>query len=249
MTIDNDWQFKAEHWEREAKRLIAENCSLKNELLLSSSAALSVEAGVVKPLAFDRTSPDGSMIVADSVFGEYWAWEIDGTGLWSRGSLPGVLCQGGISKAIAAAQADYSARILSALTPAPAASEPAAFISREFLTRLESSEHGAISCALHARPIAGHWDVPLYTHPATAPAGEWRTVPAKWTGDSTILPSGADVTVVAVDNDDPSVPARRAAWVRYWPGNRDYPMYRSCDLSDLDLPTAPTPQTEGGANG
>lgn len=34
MTIDNDWQFKAEHWEREVKRLISENNSLKNELLL-----------------------------------------------------------------------------------------------------------------------------------------------------------------------------------------------------------------------
>lgn len=37
MTIDNDWEFKANHWEREAKRLIAENNDLKTEALLSSS--------------------------------------------------------------------------------------------------------------------------------------------------------------------------------------------------------------------
>lgn len=63
---------------------------------------------------------------------------------------------------------------------------------------------------------------------------------AKWAGDSEILPVGAEVVILATDYDDPSVPARRACWVRCWPDNRDFPRYRSCDLSELS-PVRATP--------
>lgn len=64
---------------------------------------------------------------------------------------------------------------------------------------------------------------------------EWKPIEGvKWAGDDR-LPSGCDVAILAVDCDDPSVPARMACWVRHWPAGRDYPVYRSCDLCDLDL--------------
>lgn len=58
MSIDTDWEFKASHWEREAKRLIEENNSLKNELLLSE-ARQTMEAALSLPVSntdIDRTS-------------------------------------------------------------------------------------------------------------------------------------------------------------------------------------------------
>lgn len=39
MTIDTNWEFKATHWEAQAKRLIAQNELLKSDLLLSESKA------------------------------------------------------------------------------------------------------------------------------------------------------------------------------------------------------------------
>lgn len=60
-------------------------------------------------------------------------------------------------------------------------------------------------------------------------------VTAKWVGDGDVLPPDEDVLVLAVDEEDPSVPARRACWVRYWRADLRSPMYRSCDLSDLDF--------------
>lgn len=58
---------------------------------------------------------------------------------------------------------------------------------------------------------------------------------AKWAGDDEILPTGAEVKILAVDDEDPSVEARRACWVRWWPEGRSPSGYRSCDLSDLDF--------------
>jgi hypothetical protein len=55
-----------------------------------------------------------------------------------------------------------------------------------------------------------------------------------WVGDPAILPANCVVLLMATDPEDPNVEARRACWVRYWPTGRDYPMYRSCDQSDLE---------------
>lgn len=53
---------------------------------------------------------------------------------------------------------------------------------------------------------------------------------ATWTGDENILPLGVRVDVLATDPACPD--GRGAAWVRWW--GFDHPMYRSCDLADLE---------------
>lgn len=66
---------------------------------------------------------------------------------------------------------------------------------------------------------------------------------ARWAGDSATLPSGAEVDILAFDpgarlsraHGVTGVPARAACWIRWWPANRDYASYRSCELADLDL--------------
>lgn len=74
-------------------------------------------AGVrVKPLEWVEGAPGTYMEIADSPFGYYSVWEINGTGWWSpwkQGS--GSIVEGGIIGAKAAAQADFEQRILSAL--------------------------------------------------------------------------------------------------------------------------------------
>jgi hypothetical protein len=77
---------------------------------------------------------------------------------------------------------------------------------------------------------------------------EGRRRVAKWAGDPTVLYPNADVEILAEDGTDPSVPARRACWIRYWPSSRDFPAYRSCDLSDLDFEEDPAafPQSKPG---
>lgn len=45
MSIDTDFEFKANHWEREAKRLIAENSNLKNNILLTEAALAPFRSG------------------------------------------------------------------------------------------------------------------------------------------------------------------------------------------------------------
>jgi hypothetical protein len=69
-----------------------------------------------------------------------------------------------------------------------------------------------------------------------------RPVIAKWHGDNDVLRAGSVVEVLASDptgtlcrDGIAEVPARTACWVRYWPTQRDYPKYRSCDLADLEL--------------
>lgn len=37
MNMDTDWQFKAEHWEREAKQLISQNIHLKTQAIKDES--------------------------------------------------------------------------------------------------------------------------------------------------------------------------------------------------------------------
>ncbi|WP_421591088.1 hypothetical protein [Shinella sp. M27] len=45
MSIDTDWELKAIHWEREAKRLIAENSNLRNKVLLTEAALAPFRSG------------------------------------------------------------------------------------------------------------------------------------------------------------------------------------------------------------
>lgn len=68
----------------------------------------------------------------------------------------------------------------------------------------------------------------------TPPVDPELKLQARWRGDDR-LPKEAAVTVMAFDPQDPDVPARMAVWVRHWPEDRDYPVYRSCDLSDIKL--------------
>lgn len=67
---------------------------------------------------------------------------------------------------------------------------------------------------------------------ALADAGE-PVVKAIWRGDNTILYENSEVTVLAYDPADPS--QRKACWIRHWPDKRDFPVYRSCDVTDLDI--------------
>lgn len=74
MSIDTDWEFKASHWEREAKRLIEENNSLKNELLLSE-ARQTMEAALSLPVSntgewqpIETAPKDGTAIWVATIF-------------------------------------------------------------------------------------------------------------------------------------------------------------------------------------
>lgn len=58
---------------------------------------------------------------------------------------------------------------------------------------------------------------------------------AIWVGSENILPAKAEVTLLAFDPEDPNVEAQRACWIRYWPEGRDYPKYRSCNMSDIEI--------------
>jgi len=71
-----------------------------------------------------------------------------------------------------------------------------------------------------------------------------EVIEAKWAGDSTVLGTGWRVEVLASDplpgeiidgHQLPRLPGRTACWIRFWPDGRDAPMYRSCDLFDLEL--------------
>jgi hypothetical protein len=71
-----------------------------------------------------------------------------------------------------------------------------------------------------------------------------EVIEAKWAGDSTVLGTGWRVEVLASDplpgeiidgHQLPRLLGRTACWIRFWPDGRDAPMYRSCDLFDLEL--------------
>lgn len=69
---------------------------------------------------------------------------------------------------------------------------------------------------------------------AIEPAGVVKPLDkARWAGDATILPRDAEVVIIAADLGDPDT--QKACWIRFWPENRSYPAYRSCNLSDLDI--------------
>ncbi|MBD9540150.1 hypothetical protein IB276_11865 [Ensifer sp. ENS04] len=112
----------------------------------------------VKPLSFDRKSVDGSIEIADSVLGEYWAWDICGSAYWSNGKLPGVKAGDNLDAAKAAAQDDYEARIRSALST-PADSEPVAWLFRNngddaWLAAMDEPEICYEKRPLYAAPVA-----------------------------------------------------------------------------------------------
>lgn len=73
-------------------------------------------------------------------------------------------------------------------------------------------------------------------------------VSGSWCGDTDVLPTGAEVEVLAVDGAArvsrgilaehgfiAGVPGRTACWIRWWPAESDCASYRSCDLADIDL--------------
>lgn len=67
-----------------------------------------------------------------------------------------------------------------------------------------------------------------------AQAAAVKPIKAKWVGDDR-LHENSEVEILASDPADPNVPARMAIWVRSWPEARSHPVYRSCDLCDVEL--------------
>ena len=58
----------------------------------------------------------------------------------------------------------------------------------------------------------------------------------KWIGDEKILPEGAEVTILATDPDDPDARfGRGACWIKWLLDGFDAPMYRSCNMDDLEI--------------
>lgn len=71
----------------------------------------------VKALEWVEGDPGTYTEIAESPFGHYSVWEINGTACWSPWKQGyGSIAEGGLAGAKAAAQADYEARILSALS-------------------------------------------------------------------------------------------------------------------------------------
>lgn len=64
---------------------------------------------------------------------------------------------------------------------------------------------------------------------------------AKWKGDPKILPDGVEVTILAVDPDDPDTQfGRQACWIKWLMEGFTAPMYRSCNMDDLEFEKPPT---------
>ncbi|QHJ81417.1 MAG: hypothetical protein [Bacteriophage sp.] len=71
----------------------------------------------VKALKWVEGAPGTYTEIAESPFGHYSVWEINGTACWSPWKQGyGSIVEGGLAGARAAAQSDYEARILSALS-------------------------------------------------------------------------------------------------------------------------------------
>jgi hypothetical protein len=85
----------------------------------------------IKPLEWEEGAPGTYKQIAESPFGHYSVWEINGTACWSPWkSGSGAIVDGGLVEAKAAAQADYEQRIMSALSTPPqpeAQGEPVAW--------------------------------------------------------------------------------------------------------------------------
>lgn len=59
---------------------------------------------------------------------------------------------------------------------------------------------------------------------------------AKWNGDPKILPEGVEVTILATDPDDPDARfGRQACWIKWLMDGFEAPMYRSCNMDDLEI--------------
>ncbi|MGF6157819.1 hypothetical protein M2267_003078 [Ensifer sp. KUDG1] len=72
--------------------------------------------GKVKALEWVEGAPGTYTEIAESPFGHYSVWEINGTACWSPWKAgSGSIVDGGLAGAKAAAQSDYQTRILSAL--------------------------------------------------------------------------------------------------------------------------------------
>jgi hypothetical protein len=134
------------------------------------TAALAVEAGTVgvKPLEWVMMY-DGSTYHAQSILGRWARW--DGHYLPPDG-YGGIPCDDPIS----AAQADYEARIRSALTTSPASSAveeavaPLGYASAYGLEKLASKAHHY--CLSLTKKPENEFQCPIYAAPT--PAGEWR---------------------------------------------------------------------------
>ncbi len=121
----------------------------------------------VKALEWRSPTRFSHMWLADSLFGEYRAWEIDDGFWWREPMHGGAIVKGGLEAAKAAAQADYEARVLSALEPAPSSlvaepGEPVAWTSQGQLDAIAKGGTGTIygkpdefpPIALYAAPPA-----------------------------------------------------------------------------------------------
>lgn len=93
-------------------------------------------------------------LYAHSAFGMFTVWEIDGVGFFRKeGGYGGTKVDGNIEAAKAAAQADYSARILSALEPTAArelALEEAARVAEDYVQYDVAAAIRALSSQDHA---------------------------------------------------------------------------------------------------
>lgn len=87
----------------------------------------------VKALEWVEGAPGTYTEIAESPFGHYSVWEINGTACWSPWKAgSGSIVDGGLEGAKAAAQADFASRIMSALSDQPAAAvvgEPVAWLA------------------------------------------------------------------------------------------------------------------------
>lgn len=57
----------------------------------------------------------------------------------------------------------------------------------------------------------------------------------KWAGDDEVLGVGWNIAVIAVDRVVVHGRTEVACWIRTVDLGTDYPMYRSCDIGELEL--------------
>ena len=103
----------------------AQNSCRNGYLMLEAAAMLRACKGrAVKPLEWKWYRDPKDTSEARTQIGTWTVWEINGCGYcYGPKDTSGRQCEGGLEAAKAAAQADYEARVLSALEPAPAHAE------------------------------------------------------------------------------------------------------------------------------